>query len=89
MSGIDGLTNQNPNKSYEVVQPPTDSIYSQRFSSKCNYIVATSWDNQVLCLSWKDDGMTVFLEGCDKQVKIWPLTYGGQLVTVVIHDVEP
>ncbi|RZC64484.1 hypothetical protein C5167_008169 [Papaver somniferum] len=43
----------------------------------------------VLCASWKDDGMTVFLEGCDKQVKIWPLTSGGQPVTVVIHDAEP
>ncbi|KAI3834024.1 hypothetical protein MKW92_053560 [Papaver armeniacum] len=40
----------------------------------------------VLCLAWKDDGMIVFLEGCDKHVKIWPLTSGGQPVIVAIHD---
>ncbi|KAI3938121.1 hypothetical protein MKW98_018677 [Papaver atlanticum] len=72
-----------------VVQPPTDSISSLCFSPKGNYLVATSWDNQVrcweiqisgtvakaaiaddqlvLCLAWKDDGMTVFSGGCDKQ----------------------
>ncbi|KAI3909411.1 hypothetical protein MKW98_007935 [Papaver atlanticum] len=49
MSGIGGLTNQNPNKSYEVVRPPTYFIYSLCFSPKGNYLVATSWDNQVRC----------------------------------------
>ncbi|MCL7050389.1 hypothetical protein MKW94_009730, partial [Papaver nudicaule] len=45
--GIGG--NTNPNKSHEVVQPPTDSISSLSFSPKGNYLVATSWDNQVRC----------------------------------------
>jgi mRNA export factor len=28
----------------------------------------------------------VFSGGCDKQVKMWPLSSGGQPVTVGIHD---
>lgn len=34
--------------SSQVVQPPTDGISSLNFSPKANYLVATSWDNQVL-----------------------------------------
>ncbi|XP_058098477.1 protein RAE1-like isoform X5 [Magnolia sinica] len=41
--------NPNPNKSFEVVQPPTDSVSSLSFCPKGNYLVATSWDNQVRC----------------------------------------
>ncbi|XLT02239.1 hypothetical protein HN51_051590 [Arachis hypogaea] len=62
-----GSANTNPNKSYEVTQPPGDSISSLCFSSKANFLVTTSWDNQVLCSTWKDDGTTVFSGGCDKQ----------------------
>lgn len=99
----------NPNKDLEVTQPPTDSISSIHFNPKANFLVATSWDNQVrcweiqangtsipkastshdqpvLCSAWKDDGTTVFSAGCDKQVKMWPLTSGGQAVTVGAHD---
>nr|XP_025668544.1 protein RAE1 isoform X2 [Arachis hypogaea] len=65
-----GSANTNPNKSYEVTQPPGDSISSLCFSSKANFLVTTSWDNQVLCSTWKDDGTTVFSGGCDKQVKM-------------------
>jgi len=39
----------NPNKSFEIIQPPNDSISSLSFSPKANYLVATSWDNQVRC----------------------------------------
>ncbi|KAK8518588.1 hypothetical protein V6N12_011839 [Hibiscus sabdariffa] len=79
---------------------------------KANFLIATSWDNQVrcweiswngtavgstpkasithdqlfLCSAWKDDGMTVFSGGCDKQVKMWPLLSGGQPTTVAMHD---
>ncbi|KAH9667316.1 protein RAE1 [Citrus sinensis] len=42
-------TNQNPNKSIEVSQPPSDSVSSLCFSPKANILVATSWDNQVRC----------------------------------------
>ncbi|XP_039157874.1 protein RAE1 [Eucalyptus grandis] len=105
------LSNPNPNKSYEVVQPPNDSVSSLSFNPKANFLVATSWDNQVrcweivrsgtslgttpkasishdqpvLCSTWKDDGTTVFSGGCDKQVKMWPLS-GGQPMTVAMHD---
>jgi hypothetical protein len=30
-----------------VAQPPSDSVSSLSFSPKANYLVATSWDNQV------------------------------------------
>ncbi|XP_022725624.1 protein RAE1-like isoform X4 [Durio zibethinus] len=106
------LGNPNPNKSFEVLEPPNDSVSSLSFSPKANFLVATSWDNQVrcweiirngvnvasmpkasimhdqpvLCSTWKDDGMTVFSGGCDKQVKMWPLMSGGQLMTVAMHD---
>ncbi|XVF67175.1 hypothetical protein PTKIN_Ptkin10aG0099400 [Pterospermum kingtungense] len=106
------LGNPNPNKSFEVLEPPNDSVSSLSFCPKANFLVATSWDNQVrcweimrngvnvasipkasimheqpvLCSTWKDDGMTVFSGGCDKQVKMWPLMSGGQPVTVAMHD---
>ncbi|KAK4791902.1 hypothetical protein SAY86_022337 [Trapa natans] len=36
-----------------VVQPPSDSVSSLSFSPTANYLVATSWDNQVRC--WEID----------------------------------
>ncbi|XP_074312716.1 protein RAE1-like [Silene latifolia] len=104
-------TPHNPNKSSEVVSPPGDSVSSLCFSPKANFLIATSWDNQVrcweitkngmtigsvpkasishdqpvLCSAWKDDGSTVFSGGCDKQVKMWPLS-ASQPVTVAMHD---
>eukprot|EP01018_Ginkgo_biloba_P032035 Gb_30896 [translate_table: standard] len=33
----------------KLTQPPTESISSVSFSPKANYLVATSWDNQVRC----------------------------------------
>ncbi|XP_039685052.1 protein RAE1 isoform X2 [Medicago truncatula] len=81
-----GATNTNPNKSHEVTSPPSDSVSSLSFSPKANFLIATSWDNQVLCSAWKDDGTTVFTGSCDKQVKMWPLLSGGQPTTVAVHD---
>lgn len=54
MANLSGLGtaaagNPNPNKSYEVVPAPGDSVSSLNFSPKGNYLVATSWDNQVRC----------------------------------------
>ncbi|KAK4357769.1 hypothetical protein RND71_023379 [Anisodus tanguticus] len=46
---------------------------------------AISHEQPVLCSTWKDDGTTVFSGGCDKQVKMWPLS-GSQPVTVGMHD---
>ncbi|GAB2269528.1 Poly(A)+ RNA export protein rae1 [Dionaea muscipula] len=45
-----------------------------------------SHEQPVLCSTWKDDGMTVFSGGCDKQVKMWSLQSGAQPVTVAMHD---
>ncbi|KAL9262321.1 RAE1-like protein [Drosera capensis] len=49
MSTFGSPANTNPNKSYEVVQPPSDGVSSLSFSPKANHLIATSWDNQVRC----------------------------------------
>ncbi|XP_041992052.1 protein RAE1-like isoform X1 [Salvia splendens] len=47
----------NPNRSTEVVKPPSDSVSSLSFSPKANVFVATSWDNQVVgCWEVKKSG---------------------------------
>ncbi|KAI4299067.1 hypothetical protein L6164_032560 [Bauhinia variegata] len=43
-------TNPNPNMSFEVTQPPNDSISSLSFSPRANFLVPTSWDNQESCM---------------------------------------
>ncbi|KAK4491221.1 hypothetical protein RD792_001954 [Penstemon davidsonii] len=43
----------------KVEQPPTDSISSISFSPKENFLVATSWDNQVRCWEVKKNRSTV------------------------------
>ncbi|KAK4424340.1 protein RAE1 [Sesamum alatum] len=52
-------TTLNPNRSTEVVQPPTDSVSSLSFSPKANFLVATSWDNQVRCWEVTRSGTTI------------------------------
>uniref|UniRef100_A0A1D1Y7Y8 Rae1-like protein At1g80670 n=1 Tax=Anthurium amnicola TaxID=1678845 RepID=A0A1D1Y7Y8_9ARAE len=49
IAGLSAAANVNPNKSYEVSPSPADSVSSLSFSPKGNYLVATSWDNQVRC----------------------------------------
>lgn len=49
----------NPNKSVEVAHPPTDSVSSLNFSPKGNFLVATSWDNQVRCWEITKNGSTL------------------------------
>lgn len=49
----------NPNKSFEVVQPPSDGISSLSFSPKANHLIATSWDNQVRCWEIHQHGGSV------------------------------
>ncbi|XP_062094845.1 protein RAE1-like isoform X2 [Humulus lupulus] len=39
----------NPNKCFQVAEPPNDSISSLSFSPKADLLVATSWDNEVRC----------------------------------------
>ncbi|KAF3792386.1 RAE1 protein, partial [Nymphaea thermarum] len=45
--------------SLSVVQPPTDGVSSLSFSPKGNYLVATSWDNQVRCWEVNTSGGSV------------------------------
>lgn len=52
-------TNTNPNKSHEVSSPPSDSVSSLSFSPKSNHLIATSWDNQVLCWEVSKNGTTL------------------------------
>ncbi|KAF8405954.1 hypothetical protein HHK36_008032 [Tetracentron sinense] len=64
MANLSGMTNAaganpNPNKSYELVQPPTDSVSSLCFNPKGNFLVATSWDNQVRCWEIARTGATI------------------------------
>lgn len=53
------LSDPNPNKSFEVAQAPSDSVSSLSFSPKANYLVATSWDNQVRCWEINKSGTNV------------------------------
>ncbi|KAF9688902.1 hypothetical protein SADUNF_Sadunf01G0036100 [Salix dunnii] len=57
--GAGGTANTNPNKSIEVLQPPSDSVSSLSFSPKANFLVATSWDNQVRCWEITRNGTAV------------------------------
>ncbi|XXG77629.1 hypothetical protein AAC387_Pa08g1746 [Persea americana] len=64
MSNLSGLSTAvgarpNPNKSVEVTQPPTDSVSSLCFSPEGNFLVATSWDNQVRCWEILQTGSSV------------------------------
>ena len=38
---------QNPNKDMAVAQPPNDSISKLAFSPTANYLIGSSWDNNV------------------------------------------
>jgi mRNA export factor len=42
-----GSAAQNPNKDMAVTQPPNDSISKLAFSPTSNYLIASSWDNNV------------------------------------------
>ncbi|XP_024960422.1 protein RAE1-like [Cynara cardunculus var. scolymus] len=57
--GMGSASNTNPNKSTEVVSSPTDAVSSLCFSPKANYLVATSWDNQVRCWEVTKNGTSV------------------------------
>ena len=37
----------NPNKDIEVQQPPSDTISCLKFSPNANFLIASSWDNNV------------------------------------------
>lgn len=45
--GAASATTQSTNKDIEVAQPPSDTISCIRFSPTANFLVASSWDNNV------------------------------------------
>ena len=51
-------SNYNANKDVEVSSPPPDSISSLSFSPVANYLIATSWDNQVRCYEIQANGQS-------------------------------
>ncbi|EIE22298.1 WD40 repeat-like protein [Coccomyxa subellipsoidea C-169] len=51
-------SNYNANKDTEVASPPSDSISSLSFSPAANYLIATSWDNQVRCYEVQANGQS-------------------------------
>ncbi|KAB1218777.1 hypothetical protein CJ030_MR3G026657 [Morella rubra] len=73
--------NPNPNKSFEVTQPSSDSVSSLSFSPKANYLVASSWDNQLMTAPMHDapikeiaciPGMNLLVRGSwDKTLNIF------------------
>lgn len=54
-----GKQDYNPNRDIEVVSPPTDGISSLSFSSKANFLVASSWDKQVRCWEVNQNRTTI------------------------------
>lgn len=44
------MQNHNPNRDVEVPQAPNDGVSCLAFSSKANFLIAGSWDNQVRLL---------------------------------------
>lgn len=42
-----GNVNPNPNSDYQLDQPPEDSISKLAFAPNSNYLIASSWDNNV------------------------------------------
>ncbi|XP_065063092.1 mRNA export factor-like [Rhopilema esculentum] len=49
----------NPNKDLEVSQPGDDTISSVQFSPKANFLVASSWDNNIRCWEIQQTGQSV------------------------------
>lgn len=49
----------NPNKDIELTSPPNDSISSICWSPVANFVVASSWDNQIRCWEVAATGQSV------------------------------
>jgi len=52
-------SNVNPNKDIEVQQPPGDTVSCLKFSPNTNFLIASSWDNNVRCWEIQANGTTV------------------------------
>ena len=49
----------NLNKDFEVSQPGDDTISSLCFSPKANFLIASSWDNNIRCWEIQQTGQSV------------------------------
>lgn len=49
----------NPNNDFQVANPPSDGISSLSWSPTSNFLVATSWDCDVLCYEVQANGQAV------------------------------
>ncbi|KAJ2768251.1 RNA export factor gle2 [Coemansia nantahalensis] len=66
-----------PTSNVEISQPPSDSVSELAFSSKANYLAASSWDNE--------DGSRVVSGGADKAGRMIDLGT-GQTSQIAQHD---
>lgn len=81
---------------WQVVSPPNDGISSLSFNPKANYLIATSWDNQVRPLHVPNLAMgpgvgqllTPLLGLRGRQVRCWEIQATGQSVpkAQISHD---
>lgn len=72
----------NPNKDFEVLAPPDDTVSALKFSPATmaqNFLVAGSWDSSVRCWEVEQTGKTV-----PKQMK----TMGGPVLDCCWSDVS-
>ena len=56
-SGLGG--NANPNNDFQVANPPADGVSSLSWSPTSNFLVATSWDCDVLCYEVQSNGQAM------------------------------
>eukprot|EP00698_Gefionella_okellyi_P004941 TRINITY_DN14564_c0_g1_i1.p1 TRINITY_DN14564_c0_g1~~TRINITY_DN14564_c0_g1_i1.p1 ORF type:complete len:343 (-),score=63.68 TRINITY_DN14564_c0_g1_i1:42-1070(-) len=59
MAAANIALSHNPNKDFEVPQPPSDSVSSLTWSPKANLFVAGSWDSKVRCWEVQQGMQTV------------------------------
>ena len=57
MGGVGGVPN--PNNDFQVANPPGDGISSLSWSPTSNFLVATSWDCDVLCYEVGNNGQAM------------------------------
>ncbi|KAJ2794945.1 RNA export factor gle2, partial [Coemansia helicoidea] len=48
-----------PTSNVEISQPPSDSVSELAFSSKANYLAASSWDNEVRIWEVQSNGTSI------------------------------
>lgn len=52
-------TQENPMKDLEVQSPPDDTVSSLKFSPKADFLIASSWANDIRCWEVRENGQTI------------------------------